>query len=277
VNNLMKKLAVCLILLGLLIFPLFAASETRSLSGQDTVFISKITPRTGSYIVPGVKTPYYLEVEYSLSSATQAYLDVAVYLIPLGDKGKGKIIAQLPRKAISPGAKSIVLTTPEMDFTPGMQGFKTITVASMKTLKGKELAYSNSENFILGKRRILKSRSSNFKDNLQILSIKPGEGSVVKVAQSNVFKFKLAYGLASRKISYLNLEFSELSQINTGMCWQIFCVPLALGDEILEVDVPVRLPANLAGKSMGIAVPYRIEPLGRSASFKIFKIYTLEK
>ena len=273
----MKKIAALLLFVSCLIFPLFAASETRSLSGRDTVFIAKITPRTGAMVVPDVKTPFYLEAEYNLNSSAKGYLEVIVYLKPIKGSGTRKILAQLPRKTVSAGKQALILTTPAVNLPANSQGYKTITVVSLKNSQGKELAYSNSENFLFGKRQMLKGGKKNTTDYFQMLSIKPAQGSTIKVSQPYRFKFKILYGLASRTNGFLNLEFTEVSQLETGMCWQAICVPLAFGGGVMEVEVPVRLPAALAGKTMGIAVPYRVNPLEKAVQFASFKSYNLQK
>ncbi|MCD6310755.1 MAG: hypothetical protein J7M18_08555 [Candidatus Eremiobacteraeota bacterium] len=270
------KLLAFFILVFLLISvsPGFGASETESLNNKDAVFISKITPRTSSILIPPARFPFYLEIEYNLVSLPKAYIEVGVYKKDLKKAAESESITRPRIFPITAGKGALLVTTDIISIEPQKVNQEVTVIASLKDNTDKELAYSTSRNIVAGKRKVIKSSSRSNADFFQVLGVRPPENSVLPLGKPVNFIFKVNYGVLSRPYAYANFEFADVSQVGTGMAWYIIVVPLEKGRGLMEITVPMTLPESLKGRRMGIGVPFRVEPLGGCTSFTALQSYT---
>lgn len=256
--------------------PVYGATDTQSVNQKDTVFISKVTPRTGATIVPPGKFPFYLEVEYSLISLPRAYVEVGVY-IKSQEKGSKSVLVTKPHiQPVTTGKGALLVTTEIISIVPKRVNQELLIVASLKNNSGDELAYSSSINVVAGERQVIKSGSESNADFVQVLSCSPPEESTLPVGEMMSFVFKINYGVMSRPYAFVNFEFSDSSQVGTGMAWYVIVVPLEKGKGILKVTVPMTLPENLVGHRMSIGIPFRVDPLGGTSSFAVLRNFSFE-
>ncbi|MCL5035612.1 MAG: hypothetical protein M1269_00705 [Chloroflexi bacterium] len=254
----------------------FGASDTQSINQKDSVFISKITPRTSSIIVPPAGFPYYLEVEYSLVSTSRAYVEVGVYLKDLQKGAESKLVTKPRVFPVTAGKGALLVTTDVVNVVPKNVRQELLIVASLKNTSGNELAYSNSINMVVGNRKVIKSGTQSNTDSLQVLSVNPPEESSLSLGKSINFVFKINYGVMSRPYAFVNFEFSDASQARTGMAWYSVTVPLKKGKGIMEIAFPITFAGDLYGRRMAIGVPFRVEPLGGTSSYSVLQSYTFE-
>jgi hypothetical protein len=254
----------------------YAASDTQSLNSRDSIFISKVTPRTGSYLIPPATFPYFLEVEYHLTTQRKGIIEISVYRYPYTRKSGQTSLIKPVVQPITKGTGSLLFTSTNLTIH-GTDQNKTISlVVSLKDTKGNELAYSTSNNIVAGSRKVISGAGTPPSDYVQILETVPKAKGIVEAGKRNKFKFKFAYGIKTTEYAFLNFEFSDINELSTGLCWEAICVPLTKGTGLMQVELPLYFSIGYRGKTMGIGVPLRIDPLGGTVSYDIIKPFTFK-
>lgn len=266
-------LVLALFLLLLTALTLFAVPEKgRAGSGKDYVSIRKITPRTGADLLAPCQFPYYIELEYRVASIPKAELSLGIYRQAPGSPRRN--LVKPVTRTLAKGKGTLKINSPYISITPGKADERVLVIASLKKPGGGELAYSESFNFLQGRMKARLSSLAPTADTLQLLNYSPRETAKLYSGQNQPFTFKLSYSLKSKKICFLNIEFGEADQVGLGMCWRALVAPLQQGMGILEVETePIFFPAALEGKSMGVAMLYRLEPLGGTQMILYIRSY----
>jgi hypothetical protein len=240
-------------------------------TASNFISIRKITPRTGADLVTPSQLPFFIDVEYATS------LQKAEVLLTIMKKvGNGPLrpLIKPVLRTVSKGKGTLQLRSPYVNLTKSAREEKTLITVSLRKIGGKELAFSQSFNYLQGAMKARMSSLAPSTDTMEILNYRPRETTKIRAGQNQDFNFKFSYSLKSKKIAFINIEFSDAETTGTGMCWKAIVVPLQQGMGIVEIDTePIFFPAALEGKSMGIGLLYRLDPLGGTHMIRYIKSF----
>ncbi len=279
----MKKhyfLWLILLLVFVVTCPSFAGVNTKSRNGQDTITISKITPRSFSCLLKPVNMPVNLEVLYDLKTTDKG--KVVIYFYKVYRKGISKKLDIVEIKelrkvfVIKKGQSSISYVSPPLKIAKDEKIYEIYTAASLVDDKNKEQAFSTSKNFIAGTYEIIPGKEAPDKDTIQEIGIKPRTGTNITAGQITDFQISLKYSLKTAPLAYIVVTFSDISEMGTGLCWHSSTITVPRGQGKLVVKPSVYFSKNLAGKNMGVGISYWIDPLKNSLSLLRFVDYFLK-
>lgn len=278
----MKKNILWLILLIVLISvsSSFAGVNSKSRNGQDTITITKITPRSLSYLLKPVNMPINLEVLYDLKTGEKG--KVVIYFYKVYRKGISTKLDIVEIKElrkvfnVSRGKKNLSFISSPLKIGKDEKIYEIYTAASLMDMKNKEQAFSTSKNFVAGTYEIIPGKDAPDRDSLQEIGIKPRTGTTITTGKTTDFQIAMKYSLRTKSQAYIVVIFSDISEMGTGLCWHSSTFTVPKGQGKLVIKPSVYFSKNLSGKNMGVGISYWLDPLQNSLTLLRFVDYFLK-
>ena len=269
-----------LLLVFMLTSPLFADVNTKSRNGQDSIVITKITPRSLSSLLKPVNMPVNMEVQYNLKTADKGKVVICFYKVYRKGISKNLDIVEIKdmRKvfSVAKGQKSISYISLPLKIAKDEKIYTVYTAASLLDQKNKEQAFSTSKNFIAGTYEIIPGKDAPTRDLIQEIGIKPRTGTSITAGQTTDFQISMKYSLKTKSMAYVVVTFSDISEMGTGLCWHSSTFTVPRGQGKLVIKPSVYFPKSLSGKNMGVGISYWLDPLKNSLALLRFVDYFLK-
>lgn len=273
-------LLMVLLLLFVLTSASFAQVNTKSRNGQDSVEITKITPRSLSSLLKPVNMPINLEVLYDLKTAGKGKVVICFYKVYRKGISKNLDIVEIKemRKVftISKGKANISYISIPLKIAKDEKIYTVYTVASLLDSKNKEQAFSTSKNMVAGTFEIIPGKGAPERDAIQEIGIKPRTGSSITAGQTTDFQISMKYSLKTKEMAYVVVTFSDISEMGTGLCWHSSTFTVPRGQGKLVIKPTVYFAKNLSGKNMGVGISLWLDPLKNSLALLRFVDYFLK-
>lgn len=258
----------------------------KSHTGQDSVQIDKVTPRTGSDLPTPSILPFTLEVSYTLKSAPKGKLRVGLFRWRPGGStrrtadgrlgtGLEQLIPPL-EKDITRGTGVKVLTTdPVILKAVSSLDSQVIAVVNIQDPNKKELCWAASYNRLRGRLDARTEAGTPSSDSMVVLSFHPKPGNLL-TGHGHAFRVTLQYTLKSKPWGFVNVELGERSSLDQGAPWYSAVVPVKQGKGLVTITTSdIFMPNAMAQRRLEMVLPFRIDPLGGTVSVARYGPWTL--
>lgn len=259
-----RRFLLWVVIFAILTISANAQVKVASRNKIDFIKITKITPRSLSFLPKPINMPIHLEVEYDLKSQKTGKVVITVYKVQIDKKNRVSLhrMSGLTKVfKVNRGRRTIRHVTPPVRISKRDDATILLTVASLLDKHGNEVAFSSSKNIISGTYKIFLSNKKPTRDFIRRISISPPTGSDISTGKLTKFSLILQYSLKSRPVAYIDVLFTDISELGTGRCWKVVTVAVPKSVGKVKINPVIEFNNSLAGRNMGIDIFYWLDPL----------------